>query len=180
MGNAHAVAATLRAVLPQLPHDVVSCLDDDLTAVTALLSETLATSRHQSTLTSQADQLRAELIGSLHTLLRTAGQAISDKATALSSTEESAGRALPSDVSRKVQELRGKPLPKTPDKQTNQYVREITSQGWAVERTGGNHLKIWGPHGEVPFVFSSTPSGGTSHRKLRALRDHIRRKDRTE
>lgn len=180
MGTVHAVAAALRAVLPQLPNDVVSRLDDDLTAVTALFSETLATSCRQPELIGQASQLRAELIDSLRGLLRLVEQAISDKAISLSGAEAVAGQTLPAEVSRKVQELRGKPPPKTPNKQTNQYVREIVSQGWAVEKTAGNHLKIWGPWGEGPFVFSSTPSGGTSNRKLRALRDHIRRKDGTE
>ncbi|GAA4888683.1 hypothetical protein H7X46_23480 [Pseudonocardia sp. C8] len=180
MSSTQAVAATLRAVLPQIPNDVVSRLDDDLATVTDLLSETLTTSTRHPEVIGQASQLRAGLIESLRSLLGVVEQAISDKAAALACDSEPAGPALPAEVSRKVQELRGKPPPKTPNKETNQYVREITSQGWAVEKTGGNHLKVWGPNGEGPFVFSSTPSSATSNRKLRALRDQIRRKDSTE
>lgn len=180
MSSVQAVAATLRAVLPQVPNDVVSRLDDELKTVTDLLSETLATSSRHSEVIGDVSQLRSGLIESLRSLLKVVDQAISDKASALASDAEPAGPALPAEVSRKVQELRGKPPPKTPNKETNQYVREITSQGWAVEKTAGNHLKVWGPNGEGPFVFSSTPSGATSNRKLRALRDQIRRKESTE
>ena len=42
-----------------------------------------------------------------------------------------------------MQELRGKPPPRIPDKDMHRYMREITSQGWVVEKTGGNHLKVW-------------------------------------
>jgi hypothetical protein len=64
-----------------------------------------------------------------------------------------------------VQELRGKPPPKIPDKDMHRYMREITSQGWVVEKTGGNHLKVWGPAGEGPYVLSLTPSSSANKRQ---------------
>ena len=49
----------------------------------------------------------------------------------------------------------------------HRYMREITSQGWVVEKTGGNHLKVWGPAGEGPYVLSLTPSSSANNRKIR-------------
>lgn len=175
VSSVQAAAATLRAVISHLPQDVIGRLDSDLATVTDLLSETLATSCRQQEVIGEASNLRSGLTGSLYALLNLVERAVDTKAAQLASQNTPAETALPAEVSRKVQELRGKAPPKTADKDMNRYLREITSQGWAVEKTGGNHLKIWGPAGEGPYVFSSTPSGSTSNRKLRGLADQIRK-----
>ncbi|WP_435158122.1 hypothetical protein [Amycolatopsis sacchari] len=180
MSSVRATAAALRSVLAQLPKDVVGRLDSDLATVTDLLSETLATSCRQQEVVSAASGLRSGLTESLSGLLNMVERAIGDKGAQLAQTDAPAEPAMPPEVSRKVQELRGKPPPKTPDKDMNRYMREITSQGWAVEKTGGNHLKVWGPAGEGPYVFSSTPSSGTNNRKLRALAEQIRKNKRKD
>jgi hypothetical protein len=178
--SVQATAAALRAVIPQLPTHVVQRLDQDLEAAIALLGETLATSCRQQDVVDEAMSLRTGLTESLTRMLNTVDRVVRDKATQLVQQATPAGSALPPEVSRKVQELRGKPPPKTPDKDTNHYMREITSQGWVVEKTGGNHLKVWGPAGEGPYVFGSTPSSATNNRKLRALAEQIRKKNRKD
>lgn len=175
MSSVQATAAMLRAVLPQLPRDVLGRLDSDLATVTDLLSETLASSRRQHDVIGEATSLRTGLAESLSGLLNGVERAISDKATQLAALDAPAEPAMPVEVSRKVRELRGKPPPTTGDKDMNRYMREITSQGWAVEKAGSGHLKVWGPAGEGPYVFSSTPGGTTNNRKLRALTEQIRR-----
>lgn len=180
MSSVHAAAAALRAVISQLPKDVVKRLDSDLATVTDLLSETLDTSCRQQEVLFETNSLRSGLVESLSDLLSMVEQAIEDKAAQLADQGAPAEQALPAEVSRKVQELRGKPPPKTSDKDMNRYMREITSQGWAVEKSGGNHLKVWGPAGEGPYVFSSTPSTATSNRKLRALAEQIRKNNRKD
>ncbi len=177
MSGVRAAAAALRAASAQLPIDVVERLDGDLVALTELLNETLATSCRQQDVISGATSLRSGLTESLTGLLNNVDRAISDKATQFEQLGAPAGATMPPEVSRKVQQLLGKPPPKTSDKEINGYLREITSQGWVVEKTHGGHLKVWGPDGEGPRVFSSTPSGRANNRKLRALVEQIIRQN---
>ncbi|MBB5155957.1 hypothetical protein [Saccharopolyspora phatthalungensis] len=180
MSSVQAAAAALRVVIAQLPKDVVTRLDSDLATVTDLLRETLGTSCREQEVLFEANSLRSGLVESLAEVLNWVERALEDKAAQLADQGAPGEAALPGEVSRKVQELRGKPPPKTSDKDMNRYMREITSQGWAVEKTGGNHLKVWGPAGEGPYVFSSTPSTATNNRKLRALTEQIRKNNRKD
>jgi hypothetical protein len=169
------VAAGLRAAVNLIPTEVVARLNDDLVAVVGLLQATIGDSSQRDAV-AMADRLRQELIGTLEHLLGAARTAMLAKAHDLAASPPPvpAPSEVPREVSRKVQQLRGKPPPRGPDHETNEQVRAITNSGWVVQKTAGNHLTVYGPAGEGPYVFSSTPSGTSSRRKLRELAQQIR------
>lgn len=178
MSTVQDVAAQLRGATSCLPTGVVAQIDDELDAALALLSETLHTSSRYDEVMGSAMQLRAELAQQLTETINAAKKSIVDKANALAQNDVPApaspapASAPPAETSRKAEQLRGKPLPKTNNKNVNKTIRETPGSGWAVEKRSNSHIRFYGPNGET-HTFSSTPGSKVNERKAAHLRQQI-------
>lgn len=58
--------------------------------------------------------------------------------------------------------------PRFPRKEITQLAREAVRKGWRAERTGGGHMKLTSPTGQV-VLCSSTPRTSSLFKTLKRL-----------